>query len=214
MSRKSRRLILSPRSSGQASYQPTAAVHVRFGSLADISQRKTACPLYPRKRTFAVQLPCPLHSGTPDIAHEIFLNMAQTTKATAIIAAAKTIRKVLVSSAMGPPFLAPVRCAYSGYPPGQLILACGARTVHRRSGPLVARKLVPDVRFGSLADICSAKRHVRFTPESGHSVARSECLLSANSGHRVVVSLELSCLCAALASSAAAPPQLLDTIRP
>ena len=26
-----------------------------------------------------------------------------------------------------------------------------------------------DVRFGSLADICSAKRHVRFTPESGHS---------------------------------------------
>ena len=25
-----------------------------------------------------------------------------------------------------------------------------------------------DVRFGSLADICSAKRHVRFTPKSGH----------------------------------------------
>ena len=25
-----------------------------------------------------------------------------------------------------------------------------------------------DVRFGSLADMCSAKRHVRFTPESGH----------------------------------------------
>ena len=24
------------------------------------------------------------------------------------------------------------------------------------------------VRFGSLADICSAKRHVRFTPKSGH----------------------------------------------
>jgi hypothetical protein len=24
------------------------------------------------------------------------------------------------------------------------------------------------VRFGSLADICSAKRHVRFTPRSGH----------------------------------------------
>jgi hypothetical protein len=24
------------------------------------------------------------------------------------------------------------------------------------------------VRFGSLADICSAKAHVRFTPESGH----------------------------------------------
>jgi hypothetical protein len=26
----------------------------------------------------------------------------------------------------------------------------------------------PDVRFGSLADICGAKRHVRFTPNSGH----------------------------------------------
>ena len=25
-----------------------------------------------------------------------------------------------------------------------------------------------DVRFGSLADICSAKRHVRFTHEGGH----------------------------------------------
>jgi hypothetical protein len=25
-----------------------------------------------------------------------------------------------------------------------------------------------DVRFGSKADICSAIRHVRFTPESGH----------------------------------------------
>jgi hypothetical protein len=25
------------------------------------------------------------------------------------------------------------------------------------------------VRFGSLADICSAKRHVRFTPKSGHA---------------------------------------------
>ena len=31
-----------------------------------------------------------------------------------------------------------------------------------------------DVRFGSLADICSAKRHVRFTPNSGHGVAPSE----------------------------------------
>src|SRR5262249_9367331 len=26
----------------------------------------------------------------------------------------------------------------------------------------------PHVRFGSKADICSAQRHVRFTPESGH----------------------------------------------
>jgi len=26
-----------------------------------------------------------------------------------------------------------------------------------------------NVRFGSKADMCSAKRHVRFTPESGHT---------------------------------------------
>ena len=31
-----------------------------------------------------------------------------------------------------------------------------------------------DVRFGSLADICSAKWYVRFTPKSGHGVAPSE----------------------------------------
>ena len=41
-----------------------------------------------------------------------------------------------------------------------------------------------DVRFGSLADICSAKRDVRFTPESGHSVRLAVCPLCANSGHR------------------------------
>ena len=27
---------------------------------------------------------------------------------------------------------------------------------------------VVDVRFGSKADMCAAKRYVRFTPESGH----------------------------------------------
>jgi hypothetical protein len=39
------------------------------------------------------------------------------------------------------------------------------------------------VRFGSLADICSAKGHVRFTPKSGHVQCTSH-LLCANSGHR------------------------------
>ncbi|MGA7535417.1 MAG: hypothetical protein WBW27_26420, partial [Pseudolabrys sp.] len=43
--------------------------------------------------------------------------------------------------------------------------------------------LISDVRFGSKADICSAKRHVRSTPESGHMQRTGECLLSANSGH-------------------------------
>jgi hypothetical protein len=30
-----------------------------------------------------------------------------------------------------------------------------------------------DVRFGSEADICGAKRHVGFTPESGHLAGRA-----------------------------------------
>src|SRR5262245_40824958 len=40
-----------------------------------------------------------------------------------------------------------------------------------------------DVRFGSKADICAVKRHVRFTPESGHVRCTSACPLWANSGH-------------------------------
>jgi hypothetical protein len=42
--------------------------------------------------------------------------------------------------------------------------------------------LILDVRFGSKADICSAKRHVRFTPESGHQFVSFACPLCANSG--------------------------------
>ena len=38
-----------------------------------------------------------------------------------------------------------------------------------------------DVRFGSKADMCAAKSHVRFTPESGHKLAPVECPLSARS---------------------------------
>ena len=34
-----------------------------------------------------------------------------------------------------------------------------------------------DVRFGSKADMCSARRHVRFTPESGHVQCNSACAL-------------------------------------
>ena len=39
------------------------------------------------------------------------------------------------------------------------------------------------VRFGSKADICSAKRHVRSYPKSGHVRCNSACPLCANSGH-------------------------------
>jgi hypothetical protein len=37
--------------------------------------------------------------------------------------------------------------------------------------------------LGQKPDICSAKRHVRFTPESGHVRCNSGCPLWANSGH-------------------------------
>jgi hypothetical protein len=42
--------------------------------------------------------------------------------------------------------------------------------------------LETDVRDGSKADIALGPRHVRFTPESGHSPTRSGCLLWAISG--------------------------------
>ena len=40
-----------------------------------------------------------------------------------------------------------------------------------------------NVRFGSKADICSAKRHVRFAPNSGRVQCTSGCPLCAKSGH-------------------------------
>ena len=43
--------------------------------------------------------------------------------------------------------------------------------------------MTADVRFGSKADVCSAKGHVRSYPESGHVRCTSLCPLSANSGH-------------------------------
>ena len=36
-----------------------------------------------------------------------------------------------------------------------------------------------DVRFGSIADMCTARRHVRFTPDSGHQATRPRCSLCA-----------------------------------
>ena len=40
-----------------------------------------------------------------------------------------------------------------------------------------------DIRFGSKADMCTAKGHVRFTPKSGHVQRISRCPLRARSGH-------------------------------
>src|SRR6478609_11603618 len=44
------------------------------------------------------------------------------------------------------------------------------------------RTVLSHVRFGSLADIRTSPRHVRFTPDSGHSSVQVGCPLSANSG--------------------------------
>ena len=49
-----------------------------------------------------------------------------------------------------------------------------------------------DVRFGSKADICDAKSHVRFTLESGHMQCTRRCPLSANSGHEALSPLGLN----------------------
>ena len=43
--------------------------------------------------------------------------------------------------------------------------------------------LTTDVGYGSLADITAHSRHVRFTPDSGHSSVQVGCLLCATSGH-------------------------------
>jgi hypothetical protein len=39
------------------------------------------------------------------------------------------------------------------------------------------------VRYGSVADITARSRHVRFTPDSGHSSMQVGCPKSATSGH-------------------------------
>ena len=50
---------------------------------------------------------------------------------------------------------------------------------------LIVRQVLSDgyVRFGSIADICAATDHVRFTPESGHLYCTRLCPLRASSGH-------------------------------
>src|SRR5215470_13129755 len=57
-----------------------------------------------------------------------------------------------------------------------------AQTRHR-SGSKLHRESPTHVRFGSEADICAAKRDVRFIPESRHVRCNSSCLLWAQSRH-------------------------------
>jgi NAD(P)-dependent dehydrogenase (short-subunit alcohol dehydrogenase family) len=47
----------------------------------------------------------------------------------------------------------------------------------------LADSRVRQVRFGSLDDITAGSRHVRFTPDSGHSSVQVGCSKSAISGH-------------------------------
>ena len=52
-----------------------------------------------------------------------------------------------------------------------------------KTEPNMRSYIAADVRFGSKADICSAKRYVRFTPESRHVHCNSVYPLCANNGH-------------------------------
>jgi TRAP-type uncharacterized transport system substrate-binding protein len=63
-----------------------------------------------------------------------------------------------------------------------------------------------NVRYGSLADICSAKGHVRFTPNSGHLQRASLCPLCANSGHRQPYSITSSARASSAGERAMADP--------
>jgi hypothetical protein len=62
--------------------------------------------------------------------------------------------------------------------------AIGQSDYYRKLALCGTTKSASDVRFGSKADICGAKTHVCFTPESGHSQCTNPCPLWANSGHR------------------------------
>src|SRR5262245_6290790 len=59
----------------------------------------------------------------------------------------------------------------------------------RQLGRKSARGLwcVPDVRYGSLADITVSSRHVRFSPNSGHSSVHVGCPKVPEAGARVQV---------------------------
>src|SRR5262245_25757334 len=63
--------------------------------------------------------------------------------------------------------LSPPHCNPRGL--GQIILAVQTRDVKGR----------PNVRFGSKADMCSAKRHVRFTPNSDRESRHAAMVMSA-----------------------------------
>src|SRR5215510_13899306 len=61
-------------------------------------------------------------------------------------------------------------------------------------------------RFGSKADICSARPYVRFAPESGIKCNKMGCLLWANSGHRAVHSISSSTRAGTVLPAIAAKP--------
>jgi hypothetical protein len=73
----------------------------------------------------------------------------------------------------------------AGLSPRQKLSRRGYQKVTNQEPPSASspREASRDVRFGSLADITARSRHVRFTPDSGHSSVQLECPTGANSGH-------------------------------
>jgi hypothetical protein len=60
----------------------------------------------------------------------------------------------------------------------------GLRVLHASSCNIAIRA---NVRNGSLADMTPSTCNVRFTPNSGHSLRQSECLLWAKSRHQLII---------------------------
>jgi hypothetical protein len=57
--------------------------------------------------------------------------------------------------------------------------ACPRHTATVVEGPAVLRRAATNVRFGSKADICAAKTHVRFTPNSDRESEIPQNVMSA-----------------------------------
>ena len=94
-----------------------------------------------------------------------------------------------------PPFRHPGcsgHCAVQNPTPLSMLKFHDWRSSGRRFAGHFVSGYTDDVRFGSKADICSARTHVRFAPESGHVQCKTPCPLCAKSRHRATYSITSS----------------------
>jgi hypothetical protein len=74
------------------------------------------------------------------------------------------------------------------------VAPCGGFTTMPNPRQILAFAPWQDARFGSKADMCTAKAYVRFAPKSGHVQCTSACLLWANSGHCCRIEIIRKCM--------------------